>query len=432
MPAKTMTARFFFIWVLLGIHSVSALNCRSTYRNFVRGSLGKLFPSFRSFQNKVREVVENRFLDDEAILHYYRQLAERPHLISLMRGLTVSNPENEIVVSAGWGEDLNFVPATGLWNDVISGLPTIATTYSRKLGLPNDFLFDLIHGDQISIADSGWVIVTKSPKRKWYKPWESPKTRAATVKISLFDENTNPNGVWPRYAMTSASQLGVNPATDPADFGAADMVDGIQVKSSLTSWGLLPLEQSTGYRIKEHRPETYQSSRASNYPNLFSQRFTIEHWLQMDAVIRARGDAKASAKTIEALKAFRKKNLPPKALRVAEIGRFTIPPELGPQGKAHVLYGLLALIRDKPIDRLYLEAPKVPGDLLRKTYERDYGFTVEHSFEAAPETGSAIAGHVMSISKDQLMENLSRLLAEGQLSKYLTEEQLAFVKGIHP
>lgn len=321
---------------------------------------------------------------------------------------------------AAWGTDTDFLSRPRFdWRQVYESFPGLLHAYARKLGLGPELLLALVQGDQISLADSGWAVVRRPAPRRTLAEWLRGAPRApavcATLKLTYFDPSVSPEDGWPRYVIVDPRSPQVVGVT-PRDVSWDSLGPEREMQTSLSRWGLLPLESLTDWRIPEHEA-------------LQREHFLL-HRIAMAEVIDARGDADRLHRAREALRRVRAR-LPAGAYDVAEVGRFHVPPELGAAGKASALFGLLVLVRNRPgIRTFYLEAPIVGRDALRETYEREYGFEVAHTFLPASTPGIARGAHAMRASRTTFTGRLLGLLLREPLAGALSEEQRGYLSRI--
>lgn len=274
-----------------------------------------------------------------------------PELLSLMRGKEV--PSGKLLrtskVSGGWGQDYLWAPLIPHWNRVQGNFGPLVERMGTRLHLSPILRRQLFRSDVTTLPDSGWVLAESSVGQE-------PTT--ASVKITFFDREMSPDSVWPRYSLESPIESASYTLYRRAQARAWPYSEMLQsghftLKSSLDHWGLLPLEEHTGFRVDEHRPENYEAK----YSQLFSDAFLLAHRDLMEYVLAGYSQPDI-AERLALLMDFRKHMLPPAALEVAELGRFNIPPGSAPSSRVQLFYGVTVMLQQRPAKTLYLLAPR--------------------------------------------------------------------------
>lgn len=318
------------------------------------GGLKNHFQDPSAFRRWANQLPRLHGLNPKLVTERYAAINAHPELTELMKGLLVPSgkSDTELWISGGWGQDFLFVPTFPLWRAVHQNIPTLIDRMGRKLELHPLLVQQLSRSDHTSVADSAWVVAESR---------RGSQMDRATVKITYFDREMTPDGPWPRYSIETFPYGEMfstyrRPEGIPSDLADEALAGLYSVRTSLEHWGLLPLEDHTKLLVPEHQPGRY----GPEFAKLFTDRFFFDHMLGMEFVIE--GFQKRDVTTrLQQLLDFRARHFPPEALEIGELGRFNIPEGSPPATKAQLYYGLVVLLHQRPIKKLYLMAPR-PSD----------------------------------------------------------------------
>lgn len=318
-----------------------------------RGGQSQNFRSYFKFREWLNRIPRRHGLSAELVKSRYEKMNREPQIVALLNGMKVpaGDGTGELLLSGGWGQDFMFVPTFPLWQSVYANLDPLLDRMGEKLHLHPLLTQELFQSDFISLPDSAWAVTESGSGNE--------KT-TASVKITYFDREMTPDGPWPRVTVSDAMApdrflLFRSPRDVPGHIAEEIATDYYRMNTSLAHWGLLPLENHTGYRLPEHLPSSYDPK----YANLFSRQSMMRHLLEMGDVIDAFNTDTAGKKLGDLLE-WRTQNFPPGSLEVAEIGRFNIPPGSGKAARAHLYYAASFLLMQRPIKSVCVLAPLPP------------------------------------------------------------------------
>lgn len=379
--------------------------------------MNEFYSSRARFRRRI-QALENQYGAEPFLLKvWFERIIQNPEIVALMRGLDVPREgKKNWRLSGGWGQDHLLVQAPHLWAKIRQNLPEIGQRYHERLKLDWDLIYELLSSDEISMGDSAWLLFHPTE----VEPLKKTLERAASLKVTYFDFHSTPDGLFPRYVLEDLHHSWRRLVRSPRELTAGEAFaceeGSLNLRSSLGEWGLLPLERERAegqllWLAPEHRierPDLVRRYRA------FSHEFRFYHSILMHQLLDETKTSAQRARTLSELMHFRGDFLPLQSLRVAEIGRFNIPPEAHVGGRAQLYFGFLVLMQVRPIEVVYVEAPKGPLETLLKADYENLSFRV---------IGETERGYKMRTTATDLEKVLLAYLTSENGKRHLTDEQ---------